>query len=123
MKKFIATITLVFVFINASYAQSDYSLTWSVSGIDNVDKFEMDINFGNRYLAANGAVVHSNGNSVPLSGTCFQTAQAGVFCTFSFQQGSTLVLDLQSSLNGTLRNINVTGQAIETGFLRLVNIF
>jgi len=123
MKRKLVILTIMFAFISSSYGQSDASLSWSVSGINNVDQLKLDINFGNRYLASNGVVVQSNGNAVPLSGTCFETAQGGAFCTFSAQQGSTLVLDLQSSLNGTLRTINVNGQAIETGSLTLVEIF
>ncbi|MDO9520616.1 MAG: hypothetical protein Q7L19_10430 [Pseudohongiella sp.] len=122
-KNIIVIFTLLFACASTAGAQSDASITWLVSGLNNVSQLRLDVNFGTRFLASNGVVVQSSGDAVPIAGTCFQTAQGGVFCTFSGQQGSTIILDLQSSLNGTWRTIGISGQTIESGFLTLRDIF
>lgn len=123
MKNIIAIITATFAFMSTAGAQSDASLTWSVSGIDNVDEIRLDVDFGTRFIPSNGVILQSNGDGVPIAGTCFENAQGGVFCTFSIQAGSTLILNLQSTLNGTLRTLGVSGQTLETGSLTLTDIF
>ena len=123
MKNIIAISIAMITLSGSAVAQSDASLTWSVSGLDNVKELRLDVDFGTRFLPSNGVIIKLNNDAVPIDGTCFETSTGGVFCKFSVEQGSTGILELQPSLNGTWRTMGVNGQIIETGSVTLMDIF
>lgn len=127
MNKIIAVGIAMITFSGTAIAQSDASLTWSISGIDGLQELRLDVDFGTRFLPSNGVLIEQLNDqtiqAVPIAGTCFVTNTEGVFCTFSYQQGDTGVLDLQSSLNGTWRTVGVNGAITETGSVTLVDVF
>ncbi len=118
----IAFAVICFSLSNMSIAQSDYNVRWSISGVQGVTEMSADINVGTQYLSSNGGVTLTNGNTVPVVGTCFFTNNDGVFCTFSYQQGETVVLDLGPTISGAWRTTNVLGNVVETGTATVVNM-
>lgn len=107
---------------STALAKSDYNVKWSVSGIQDVNELSLDINAGTEFLTANGSVVLSNGNSIPVVGTCLFTLAGGVFCSFSYQQGKTITLDLEPTIDGTWRTRDLSGHVIQSGTLTKLRI-
>lgn len=122
MKKIIAIFTVMFVFISTAVAQSDASLTWSVQGVQAVKEVSIDADFTSRYIAANGIVTSTDGVSIPVTGTCFGATNGGAYCSFFIGAGGTMILDLQPSLNGTLRTLDNNLVEQDSGNVTLTNL-
>ena len=114
MKKLIVMAVLLIVYSGA-YAQSDYSVTWQLTGLPNVNSITVDLNIGTNFVPANGGLSLGNGLTAPVTGTCFITAPGGIFCSFVMTQGLSGILEIGSNLNGTWKTFNVLNQITESG--------
>ena len=54
MKKIIAVTIVALLLPMSALGQSDYSLSWSVAGVADVARIELDIDTSTRYFTANG---------------------------------------------------------------------
>lgn len=116
MKKLTLTLLVVFaVFPLNSIAQSDYSVTWDLSGLEGVSQVTVDMNVGTVFLTANGGILLENGLTIAVTGTCFFTAQGGVLCTFVLPGGSTAQLDVGANLSGVWKEFDVNNFLLDSG--------
>lgn len=97
------------------FAQSDYSLTWEITGAGDVVDIQVDFDIGTNFISAHGAIDFDDGLSIPATGTCFFSLEGGVFCNFNISEGLTGVLDLGDNLNGVWSTIDVLGEIMESG--------
>lgn len=104
-------------------AQSELSATFTISDLSlggdiTIDILELDINFGDRYLALNGAIIFSTGVSAPVTGTCINSAGGGVFCNLQVD-----LLSFNISLNavgvGTISVKGTDGSTVDDGVIAL----
>lgn len=110
---------------SVGYAQSDFSVTWDVTGLqdgsDDIISVTYDIDLGTQYVSAHGAVNLSTGLSVPSTGTCFISSTDNVFCNLSFGT-QIIVLDIGGdALSGTIRKADGAG-IIDSGTVILSDI-
>ena len=122
MKKIIAVFFTMFAFTGTAIAQSDASLTWSISGVADIAQITMDAEFTSRYIAVNGVVTNTRNISVPVTGTCFGTTTGGAYCTFFIAGGRLIELTLQSSLNGTIRALDSNLIVTDSGTVTLTDL-
>jgi hypothetical protein len=109
---------------STSQAQQ-YATTFAITngiGIgENYTQLTLDVALTKRYMSAHGVVTLDSGISVPVTGTCFSTAGGGILCNLSL--GSwTLVVDIGSTLNGTLKMVNDAGSLVDSAPLTFVSI-
>jgi hypothetical protein len=109
---------------STSQAQQ-YATTFAITngiGIgENYTQLTLDVALTKRYMSAHGVVTLDSGISVPVTGTCFSTAGGGILCNLSL--GSwTRVVDIGSTLNGTLKMVNDAGSLVDSAPLTFVSI-
>lgn len=108
--------------ITPAHAESDFHLAFEIAGnigVDNFFEIELDLNLGDRFLAANGVMKASNGLAVPATGTCFFTPSGGAFCNFQVDQDS-YTMELSAQLAGTLIAKGANGAILDTAPVRLI---
>lgn len=108
MKKLILAV-FVLAFSSAVNASSDFTVAWQIGGQNDISQIRVDLNLGNEFVSANGAIVLDSGAFVPITGTCFLTLQGGIQCNFHIGQGDSGILEIGPTLNGDWRVINVNG--------------
>lgn len=100
-----------------AFAQ-DVPVSWDISSISVVGepqtRLELDVRPGNRYMAANGALIDNNQIKTPAVGTCFFTLDNGIFCTVQVDH-FVITLDLASNANGTVFLRDSAGNILDTG--------
>lgn len=121
MIKYFTLIFVIIIFSDTAKAQSDASVTWTVSGFPNVSEISLDVSYTSRYLEANGIVALEDGTAISVAGTCFFTAIGGAHCSFLSTPGFMLVFIVDASLNGVLNEYN-TNSLTATGVAELKNI-
>lgn len=75
------------LFSSAAMAGSDFSVTWDGRAIPLVETIAMDLEIGQNFYQAHGAIDYFNGYSVPITGTCFGTDNGGAYCVLNLPQG------------------------------------
>lgn len=106
----------------SAHAESDFHLTFEIAGnigINNFFELEVDVNLGDRFLAANGVLKGLDGLAVPATGTCFFTPSGGAFCNFQVDQDS-YTMELSAQLTGTLVAKGANGAILDTAPVRLI---
>lgn len=73
-------------------------------------------------MAVNGVATGIGNESIPITGTCYETVGGGAFCNFFIGGGGMLVLDIQQSLNGTIRTLDVNQTVRDSGLITLPSI-
>lgn len=119
---FVTGIVVAIALSSTASAQSDASLTWSVSGIAGLKEITMDAGFTTRYISVNGVVTYTSGVSLPITGTCFGTQTGGAYCTFFVGGGFLVELALESSLNGTVKSFDSNVALRDSGIATLIEI-
>lgn len=114
MKKLITFALLLMAPIGA-YAQSDYSVTWLISGADDVVAIQVDFDIGTNFISAHGAIDFDDGFSIPTTGTCFFSLDNGIYCNFNISEGLTGILDIDATLDGAWSTIDVDGEITASG--------
>ena len=119
MRNFILCI-LASLLSTTGHAAADYTVTWNLPVLTSVGmqpkynvKLVFDLNLGTELVAANGGARYANGNTVPITGTCFVTQSGGVYCAFPLGLGALGLLEVGSNLNGTWRAV-ADGNTIES---------
>jgi len=104
-------------------AQSDYTVSWTISGIlqSGIVKVEYDFDLGTSFVSAHGVVVDFRGSKRPSTGSCYVTEDNGVFCEMTIASGG-FILDLDENLNGDIRILNGSGFVTGTGLATVSEI-
>jgi len=122
MKKLVSSCLMLFLTCSHASAQSDASLTWDVTGIQGLEEITFDASFTTRFISTNGIVTFTNNVSLPITGTCFATNSGGAYCSFFVGGGSLVTLDLEPSLNGTIKEFDINLTQKESGRATLTSI-
>ena len=122
MKRIIAVTIATLLSPMSALGQSDYSLSWSLTGDDVADitRIELDIESGTRYFSANGGAIYTDGTVLPIAGTCQFFGSNGKYdCNIYLAPGLSgyMVLDSNSNFSGKWATIDQTGSVIEEGTL------
>lgn len=108
-----------------SFAEADYAVTWSVSGIDNVGEIKLEFTEGTQFYSAVGIIQGSGSpaTAVPLSGSCFVNTDNNLNCSFFIGFGNTgiLVVNLDD-YSGVWRTFDVQGTLVETGQVAIESV-
>jgi hypothetical protein len=124
MPKLVLTV-LFLLTSHAAYAQTftqaDFAITPFAAGEINFDVLQLDVQQTPRFLQAQGMVRSSASSSgYPLDGTCFTTSDDGVFCSLRYGR-YTLVLTLNSSINGSYQIQDTSGELVVSGDVALLS--
>lgn len=97
---------------------SDYALSFDMPGgipfsNGTYTGFDMDLNFGTRYVSVNGVFKTAGGLGTPAVGTCFTTNVGGAYCNLQVDVMS-INVTLQSNLNGSAVARGADGNIIAT---------
>lgn len=124
MKRLAATTALI---LTAPLAQaSDFAATFAISGNltfggKDYNVLEMDLNIGDRYIAANGGLIGVNGLTSPATGTCFTTSAGGLFCNLQIDQTSVMV-DITANLSGAISYKDANGFLADSASIQLLSL-
>jgi len=124
LKKLFYTFSFVlFLIPSISFAQSDFSVTWEVTGLtdDLIVEVTYDLDVGTNFISAHGAVIFANGLSQPSTGTCMATAALGIFCNVTIN-ALNAVIDIGPTLNGTFRLVGPEGAFVDSGVILFESI-
>lgn len=95
-------------------AHVDYTVTWQLANIPDVTAVKLDMDIGNAFIGAHGALILSNNSSLQITGTCeVFNGNVKLQCILYISNGDRGVLQLDSDLNGTWRTVNVNGDVID----------
>lgn len=130
MKKLIANILLVssaaLMSTVPAHAQSDNAVTWLLNGFtfDGMtgDTLELDINFGTRFVAANGIAAFTNGAAVAVTGSCFVTVSNRAICDLALLNASITIDISLNTLDGDVDVTDQYGDLIAAGTMQLWDI-
>ena len=120
IKRIIAVTIATLLSPMSALGQSDYSLSWSLTGVADITRIELDIESGTRYFSANGGAIYTDGTVLPITGTCqFSSSNGNYDCNIYMAPGLSgyMVLDSNSNFSGKWATIDQTGSVIEEGTL------
>ena len=106
----------------SAFAQSDYSPTWSVSGIENAESMTLDIDIGTSFISIHGGIFFSTGSFTPLQGTCLLTNTNGMICGLDLYPVGRMSISIESDLSGIWQTINQANAVLEEGALTFVSL-
>jgi hypothetical protein len=120
---------LVFVLVLLAGNVSAQSLiVWNVTGLDDsnvredrplaVERLELDISIGERYISANGAVILEGETVLPITGTCAFLQGDLITCELAVRQLTYSIL-MSNNLSGTITILSVNGTTLASGALFL----
>ena len=99
-------------------------MTWSLADTtygQNIARYlALDVNFGSRYLTANGIMEFEGNTAVNVTGTCFEP-NGGVFCNVTLGN-FTATLSIDANLAGIIRDFDASGSLDSTGTMALLSI-
>ena len=125
MRRTIVGCILLLLAIHAN-AQSDYSATWTLSGIafgtEADDQLLLDIDETTRFAKANGVVLTDEGDAFSTSGTCYFTGGNSLVCNLNFAFYSIEIgVDLADG-SGFAVLIDYDGFFLEEGTVELTSV-
>ena len=120
----VITLCIALLFPALAFADSDYSIEWSINspiGDSQYNRIILDINEGTTALTANGMFI-SGDNAAPATGTCFFIIGGKIHCGLTVS-AATFTIDLLSSLNGSVSLIySDAGEVAETSLIEVTSI-
>lgn len=118
-------LAMVMAFPALAFGQSDYAVTWSITGgigSNDYKELRLDINEGSRYLAVNGILVTAANSATPATGTCMLLTSGNITCTMSVSS-AVYSIEVSSDLNGTIRQIDQgNGTVASSAALKFVSL-
>jgi len=113
MKKLLFASCMFFYSLTAN-ADVDYTVTWQLANIPDVNAVKLDLDIGNAFVGAHGALILSNGAFLQITGTCqIFSGDVSFQCILYIANGDRGVLQLNQDLNGTWRTVNVNGDVVD----------
>ena len=124
MKNLIGALLLV-ITAQAS-AQSDFSVTWDITGLDVFgeigDSITLDLDVGTRYISAHGVLTYTDNLSTNITGTCFISVSDDIFCNLTLASLN-IVIDVGgAAVGGLIKVFDERGNLVDTGTLELDDV-
>ena len=118
-------LAMVMAFPALAFGQSDYAVTWSITGgigSNDYKELRLDINEGSRYLAVNGILVTAANTAAPVTGTCMFLTSGNISCSMTVS-AAVYNIEISSDLNGTIQQIDQgAGTVANSAALKFVSM-
>jgi len=84
-------------------------------------QIQLDLNIGTWYYTGNGGLLTAFNTISPLTGTCFDSLNKGIYCNVQLDQ-ATINISIFSDGNGVIEHKDSLGNIVETIGITILSV-